>query len=110
MAYFRCSTHPLVTSTREAEATVDVKQAIHIGREYVKDVFSEEDIADIGLEEVVFDDDTDSWRITIGFSRPWDNARTLPQRIGQVYPRRAYKVVCISDVNGQIKSITDRLI
>lgn len=89
---------------------MDVKEAIHIGREHVKDVFSEDGIADVGLEEVVFDNETDSWRITIGFSRPWDSARTLSQRIGQMYPRRAYKVVCIDDGDGKIKSITDRLL
>lgn len=89
---------------------MEVKQAISVGREYVKDVFAEENIEDVGLEEVIFDDETDSWRITIGFSRPWDNARTLSQRIGQMYPRRAYKVVCVSDADGKIKSITDRLI
>ena len=89
---------------------MDVKQAITIGREYVRDVFSEEHIADVGLEEVVFDDDTDSWRITIGFTRPWDNATSLPSRIAQVYPRRAYKVVSIRDNDGKIKSVTDRLL
>lgn len=89
---------------------MQVKEAIRIGREYVKDVFSEEDIADIGLEEVIFDDETDSWKVTIGFSRPWESAGSLSQRIAQAYPRRAFKVVCIRDSDGQIKSITDRLI
>ena len=26
----------------------------------------------VGLEEVEFDDESDQWLITIGFSRPWD--------------------------------------
>jgi hypothetical protein len=48
---------------------LDVQDAIKKARDYVGEIFKDEPIADIGLEEVEFD--TDSWKITIGFNRIW---------------------------------------
>ena len=49
---------------------MDVKEAVRAARTYVIDLFDAEDITDVGLEEVVFDDDSSTWRITMGFARP----------------------------------------
>ena len=50
---------------------MDVKEAVRTAKEYLAELFAEETITDVGLEEVVFDDASNEWNITIGFSRPW---------------------------------------
>ena len=56
---------------------MDVKQAVQIAKQYVSELFEGEPITNVGLEEVVYEDESDTWKITIGFSRPWH--RTEPQ-------------------------------
>ena len=46
---------------------MDVKEAVATAKKYVTEVFEGEDLADMGLEEVVFDDEADIWKVTIGF-------------------------------------------
>ena len=87
---------------------MDVKEATHIARNYITDVFADEEIAQLGLEEVVQDQDTKEWRITLGFVRPWDKQGVLGLRMGLKVPRD-YKVVTIDDRDGRVISLTDRL-
>ena len=51
---------------------MDVREAVSIAREYISDVYAEEEIQGIGLEEIRFDDAGNIWRVTIGFFRSWD--------------------------------------
>ena len=84
---------------------MDVKQAARTAKKYVIDIFSDEQIDHVGLEEVKFDHDSDVWEITIGFSRPWDRA------LLQIAPdpaRRSYKVVRINDTDGHVLSVVHR--
>ena len=46
---------------------MDVKQAVQTAKSYIVGLFDEEEITDVGLEEVEFDELSDEWRITIGF-------------------------------------------
>ena len=48
---------------------MNVKQAVEVARKYVEDLFSEEQIMDVALEEIDAEEEG-FWRITIGFSRP----------------------------------------
>ncbi|HPT19168.1 MAG TPA: hypothetical protein PLJ25_03825 [Methanothrix sp.] len=85
---------------------MDVKDAVKLAKQYVIDLFAEEGIADIGLEEVKFDDLTRNWSITIGFSRSWDKPQnSFAALAGHMYPRRSYKVVMISDDNAKVISV-----
>lgn len=43
--------------------------------EYVADLFEDEKIENLGLEEVEYDDDNHYWQVAIGFSRSWDCSR-----------------------------------
>jgi hypothetical protein len=81
---------------------MDVKSAVRNALEYVNDLFAAENISNLGLEEVEFDEKENIWIVTVGFSRPWDystkNALTaLANPSGQ--PKRSYKVVRIHDDN-----------
>ena len=66
---------------------MDVQEAVRLAKDYVLRIYAEEIITNVGLEEIKLDDRSDVWRITIGFSRPWDNQAgfttvTIPLRGG----------------------------
>jgi hypothetical protein len=85
---------------------MEVKQAVKAAKDYVADLFAEEHIRQIVLEEIEFDEKNRSWFVTIGFARPWEESGALTRAI---FPEpRSYKVVRISDDNGRVISVKDR--
>ncbi len=88
---------------------MDVKEATDKARAYVTAVFADEEITQLGLEEVMYDVDSEQWRITFGFARPWDRQNTVAVRMGLKTPR-AYKMVHINNGDGSITALTDRLL
>lgn len=91
---------------------MDVKQAVQAAKEYVISLYDQEEIVDIGLEEVELDDNSNQWRVTIGFSRPWDkeNSVSVPFPYSDARRPRSYKQVCLDACNGQIVSLKDRIL
>jgi hypothetical protein len=69
---------------------MNVKEAVTLAKKEVVELFGEEGVENVGLEEVEYDDTRELWHITIGFSRPWDR-----QYIAGLTTeaRRSYKVV-----------------
>ena len=65
---------------------MEVKDAVRLAKEYVADLFEAEQITNVGLEEVVFDEPSDCWNVTIGFSRPWGRERAAGYRAGGEKP------------------------
>ncbi|MGH7091275.1 MAG: hypothetical protein ACREFQ_20460 [Stellaceae bacterium] len=89
---------------------MQVREAVAAAKKYVSEIFSEERIMQLTLEEVEFDEATEIWNITVGFSWPWDapqNALSLMTRDLSQW-RRRYKVVRISDETGKPLSIKNR--
>ncbi len=87
-----------------------MKEAVRRAKEYLDDLFEAEQIQNVGLEEVVFEDMSNSWKVTIGFSRPWDHKNALTAALGNGSPARSYKILRINDDNGRVESLTDRLL
>lgn len=89
---------------------MDVKAAVRLAKQYLGELFADEEITNIGLEEVRFDELSSAWSVTIGFSRPWDQPNNAASALaGNVlYPKRSYKVVLISDDNAGIISVSNR--
>jgi hypothetical protein len=87
-----------------------VREAISLAKQCIKDVFADEKIDNIGLEEVEFDDKFGIWSVTIGFSRPWEEASgTFGAKLAGLVPmRRDYKVVQIADADKRMVSIKNR--
>lgn len=79
---------------------MDVKQAVDHAKDQINALFGGEGIKNVGLEEVMFDEKQAVWRVTIGFSRPWDEPKNaLAALSGQnSFWRRAYKVVTMDDL------------
>ena len=91
---------------------MEVKEAVQTAKVYLLDLFEDEDISDLGLEEVVFDELSNTWKITLGFARPWDkrNPMVTSVKIRNGIPARSYKAVCVRDYDGAVTSLTDRII
>ena len=57
---------------------MDVKKASQTAKDYLLDLFEGEEIMNIGLEEIEFDNSSKNWSVTVGFSRPWDYSNKSP--------------------------------
>lgn len=102
---------------------MDVKEAARTARAHIADLFADENVQHVGLEEVEFDDVADVWNITIGFSRPWELSKDLPKKPISMVPTpvleelnppppppppRSYKIVRVRDSDGHVISVTHR--
>ncbi len=85
---------------------IDVKKAVGIAKAYIADLFANEGLTNLGLEEVVYDDAHDHWRITLGFSRPWDHI-PFQSALGMAGQPRTYKIITL-DEGGAVLSVTNR--
>ena len=90
---------------------MDVKEAVRTAKSYVADLFDGEEVADVGLEEVKFDEHLDTWVVTVGFSRPWDISRnSVAAVLSTDRPSRSYKTIHIADADGRVLSLSDRVL
>lgn len=86
---------------------MEAKEAINIAKSEVANLFADEQISNLGLEEIEFSDSDDAWNVTVGFSRPWHApGAAVADLLGP--GRRDYKVVKISDKNRKVISVKNR--
>lgn len=81
---------------------MNVKEAIGFAKQHARDVFADENMSDLGVEEV--DHEGEDWRITLGLSRPWDRTRPIFAAVAneEKPPKRSYHVFTISDRDGSL--------
>ena len=91
---------------------MNVKEAVSIAKSYLAQLYLGEEITDVGLEEVEFDEVSDQWSVTIGFARPWDTRTLLTAALSPASraAARSYKVLRIDDSSGEVKSLKDRIL
>lgn len=89
---------------------MEVKEAVGKAKAHVMALFGDEGIMHLGLEEVEFEDASDVWKVTVGFSRPWDQRNALTAALADQRPSRSYKVVRIDDEDGEVISVTTRTV
>lgn len=96
---------------------MEVKEAVKAALEYVEEAFANMELTNVGLEEVVYDDRKAQWKVTVGFSRPWDYPQSLhllaikssrPVGRSSRPVGRTYKVVEIRDSDGKATAIKMR--
>ncbi len=86
------------------------KQAVAVAKRYVADIYEEEAISNLGVEEIEFDDQSKLWAIRVAFSRPWNTPRTRAQEIlesiGSQAPslKRTSKVITVTE-DGRVVSM-----
>ena len=93
---------------------MDVKEAVNAAKHHVETLFGDQLFSAPMLEEIEFDSADKAWNITIGFLRMPELA--LPGKgqgahalgLALSVPRRAYKVVRISDQAAAVMSVKDR--
>lgn len=81
------------------------KEAVQAAKDHVLDLFEDEGITAVGLEEI--EEVGDYWKITIGFTRPWD--KSIPAILGG-QGGRSYKMLQVSNEDGRIISVRDRVL
>ncbi len=86
---------------------MNMKEAVSAAKLCVRDLFADEKLGDIGLEEVAFEPEQRLWRVTIGFSRPWEVTIGFLPVSGQG-GGRIYKVLSLAADDGRVVSIRDR--
>ena len=91
-------------------AIMDVRYAVRRAKEHIGELFADEHIINVGLEEVSFDEESTSWNVTIGFDRDWERKDAQPHSIFRPAPQRAYKMVTMIDGTGEITSMKDRVV
>jgi hypothetical protein len=89
--------------------SLSAKQAVRLAKAWLEDQFSDEQIENLGLEEVRLNGD--AWEITLGFSRAWE-ARDIPYSaitgITGVIKPRTYKVVVVDDNSEHVVQMRNR--
>jgi hypothetical protein len=89
---------------------MDALEAVATAKKYLGEVFQEEQIMAVTLEETEYLGD--KWIVTLGFSRPWSTPRTRAQEVlenlGAATPlRRSEKTITLLD-DGTVISMKDR--
>jgi hypothetical protein len=87
---------------------VEVKQAVTIAKNYIADLFQNEQMSDLGLEEVEYDEQGGEWLVTLGFSRPWERALGFMGAMQTPQQRRSYKTLRVNDKTEQVLSVKNR--
>lgn len=88
---------------------MNVKEAVNIAKTFVSETFADEDLSNIGLEEVEFKEESKVWLVTVGFSRPWQTRSGLVIA-GGMPAGRSYKVVTIKDSDRTVVSVKNRAV
>ena len=91
---------------------MDDKEAIAGAKKYINEIYADEQVTNLGLEEIEHFMSDGNWVITIAFSRPWNTPRTRAQEVlenlGAVSPlKRSYKVITMAS-DGTILSMKNR--
>lgn len=86
---------------------MDANEAKATARDYINELFADEGIMNVGLEEIAFQRSSNEWRVTYGFARPWTQLGEFGIKMGLNAPR-TYKVVSIDDRTGVVLALTDR--
>lgn len=87
---------------------MEVKQVVAMAVDHIRELFEHEQLSNLGLEEIDFDDRDNEWVVTVGFSRPWDYPKVsalseLTAKPAQ--PKRSFKVVRVADDKEKVLSV-----
>ena len=91
---------------------METKEAIDKAKKYIQEIYAEDQITNLGLEEIEHVISNGHWVITMAFSRPWNTPRTRAQEVlenlgGISGLKRTYKVIPMAD-DGTVLSMKNR--
>ncbi|MFW5845972.1 MAG: hypothetical protein ACOCXJ_07080 [Planctomycetota bacterium] len=82
---------------------IDVKEAVRLATDYIKDLYDERELEDLTLEEVELSEDEQWWLVTLGHARRLSGMDGFG---GQ--HRRCLRVFSIRADSGQVQSMKIR--
>ena len=89
---------------------MDAREAVQAAKQYIAELFEGEPLMNVGLEEVVYEDGSEEWEITLGFSRDWNRKSPIFPSTDEASQKRYYKLIRIDDETGKVNSVTNRAI
>jgi len=92
---------------------MDLKNAVRTAKNFILEIFEDEEIEEVGLEEVEYDEQSDTWHVTIGFRRPWSRNGKAVGPLSGMFPtvqERWYKILAIRGHDGALLSVKDRIL
>lgn len=87
-----------------------VREAVEAAERWVRDLYAEEDLNHLRLEEVTLSNDERLWEITLGWAEPAIRQNPLSAAFSsnlQVLPR-VYKTLQVDAETGKVKSMKIR--
>jgi hypothetical protein len=100
-----------------ANGRINVKEAVRIAVEYVRELYAPAELVDLRLEEVELSESAKYWLVTLGFSRPEvqkqhrqveSQGQTMVDLLRPRALEREYKVVKINAKSGDVQSMKIR--
>ena len=86
---------------------MDAREAVAAAKQHVVEMFADEQIHSVGLEEIRLQKGPDAgWVVTIGFARDWRPNTSLMRTMTP--PPRTYKIITLDENDGTLKSISHR--
>lgn len=79
---------------------VGVKDAVTAAMRFVNEMYGDQSLKDVLLEEVEMAQEVDAWLVTIGFSLPWEDVPPGNTAAAGKKLRRVYKIVAINAQSG----------
>lgn len=89
----------------EVATAVDAKTAIELAKKALLELFADEQLSNLGFEEIEAIQGG-GWKITLGFSRPWNQPQN-PMVAAFNNPRRTYKTIDIQP-DGKVGAVKNR--
>lgn len=94
---------------------IDMKQAVARAKAFIKDMYADEGVCDVGLEEVSRSEDGRQWLITIGFNTKQKPKSRSPLTemlstgvLGKIDLERQFKVVHVDARTGRVPTMKIR--
>jgi hypothetical protein len=87
---------------------IEVKQAIQIAQDYIKELYTGDEIRDLSLEEVEVAEDNKFWLVTLAFTKQMmQPLNPMEAMTGPKYAR-FYKELKIDAEGGQVRSMKNK--
>ena len=86
--------------------SIDIKTAVSAAMAFVREMYAEEQLRDLALEEVERSADGVSWLVTVGFGGQ-ERASTMSVVAGEGTPRQ-FKQLAVDGATGDVVSMRSR--
>jgi hypothetical protein len=87
---------------------IEVKQAIQIAQDYIKELYHTDEVRDLSLEEVEIAEDNKFWLVTLAFTKQMMQPLNPMEAMTGPKFARFYKELKIDTESGQVRSMKNK--